>query len=54
MQEIYNLLQGFLRFILTSYILKGNSCFLLHINLRIALSNAHGTAALAHLTEQEA
>ena len=54
MQEVHNLLQGLLRFILTGYILKGNSGFLLHINLRITLSNAHGTATLAHLTEQEA
>ena len=54
MQEIHNLLQGLLRFILTGYILKGNSGFLLHINLRITLSNTHGTATLAHLTEQEA
>ena len=54
MQEVHNLLQGLLSFILTGYILKGNSGFLLHINLRITLSNAHGTATLAHLTEQEA
>ncbi len=46
MQEIHYLLQGFLRLILPCHILEGDSRLLLHINLGVALANAHGPAAL--------
>ena len=52
MQEIHHFLQGFLRLVFSGYILKRDSRLLLHIHLRIALSNAHHSAALAHLPHQ--
>ena len=52
-EEIHHLLQGFLCLVLTCHILKGNSRFLLYIDLGVALSHTHGAAASGHLLHQE-
>ena len=52
MQEIHHFLQGFLRFILTGYILERNTGFFLYIGFGFALSDAHHSAAFVHLSHQ--
>ncbi len=47
MQEINDLLQGFLCLILSCYVLEGNTGFLLNIDLGIALADAHHTGSAA-------
>ena len=47
-QEIHDFLKGFLRFILSCHILKGNSCVFLNISFRTALAYTHHSAAPVH------
>ena len=55
MQEVHNLLQGLLRFILSGYILKRNTGLFLHINLGFVLADTHNAASAAsHLAHQQA
>ena len=44
-QEVHNLLQGILGFLLPCHVGKGNSCLVLSIYLCIGLSEGHGVAA---------
>ena len=53
MKEIHNFHQGFLRFILSGHVRKGDSGFLLNINLGVAFSDSHDTAAAAHTIEHK-
>ena len=53
MKEIHYFYQGLLCLILACYVLKGNSCFLLYINLGVALPHAHGATASAHPLKQQ-
>ena len=53
MQEIHDLLQGFLGLVLTCHVLKRDAGFLLYINLGVALSHTHGASAAGHLLHQE-
>ena len=53
MEEINNLLQGFLCLILTGHILEGNSRLLLNIiHFRVALADAHDAAASGALHDK--
>ena len=53
MQEVDYLLEGFLRLILTGYILEGDAGLFLHIHLGITLADPHHAAALGHLFHKE-
>ena len=53
MQEIHHFLQGFLGLVLTGHILERHTGLLLHINLRLALADAHHTAASGHAAHDE-
>lgn len=48
MKEINDFLKRFFRFIFSCHIPERHSCFFFHVHLRIALSNAHHSAALIH------
>ena len=52
MKKINYFLEGFLGFILTGYILKSNTCFLLDICLGTAFTHAHHSAALIHTAHE--
>ena len=51
MQEIYDFLQRFLRFVLSRYILKCNAGLFFYIHLGIALANTHHASTLRHPLE---
>ena len=53
-EEVDDLLKGFLGFVLTGDICKGHAGFLFHINLGLALADAHAAAHLAaYIPHQE-
>ena len=54
MQKIHNLHQTFLCLVLSGYILKADSGFLLHIHLGIGLSDTHDAASTAAHTLRHA
>ena len=48
MKEIYNLHQRLFCLVLSCYVLEGNACLLLYINLGVALTYAKWSAAFSH------